>query len=159
LQSLFPCFSTPKRLLPSNTHAPTLPRESLSADQKSELLRVTVSDLRQFAAQLDEAQTVQTPGLSAQGTSPDGGDLPPQPLVDALDAALFRKQVSALHSWREWVCWANDTALRLGCVPLCLRPSNPRVPLANDTATGVGVPASPSSSAQPSRPRTHAAEN
>ena len=84
-------------------------RESLSPEQRGEQLRIGVPELRAWGGSVDE-------GHLPQAAVPEGEDHPPQPLVDALDGALFRKQVSALHSWREWGCWAHVAALRVGCV-------------------------------------------
>ena len=84
-------------------------RESLTPEQRIEQLRVSVPELRHWAGCVDD-------GHVPQPAVPEGEEHSPQPLVDALDGALFRKQVSALHSWREWGCWAHVAALRVGCV-------------------------------------------
>jgi len=83
-------------------------RESLSADARAQLLRVSLPELREYASSLDAA------AASAASRSESGEVV--EPLVEALDAALFRKNVSALHSWREWHCWVPPSALRSGCV-------------------------------------------
>lgn len=71
------------------------------------MLRIPLSELQKFALEQDAAV-----GLAAGVVEGDSS-----PLLDALDAALFRKAVSPALSWREWNFWASDAALRaLRCV-------------------------------------------
>jgi len=93
-------------------HAPPRPaarRKTLSPDARAAALRVPLAELRAYAASVDGSA-----GGEAFGSAGGGSETP---LLDALDAALFRKSVSACRSWREWHCWAPTSTLRLvGCV-------------------------------------------
>ena len=77
-------------------------RKSLSLEERAAALRVPLAALREYAAAAD----------AAAGACGDGAT----PLAEALDAALFRKCVSACRSWREWHCWTPTAELRAGCV-------------------------------------------
>jgi hypothetical protein len=103
----FWCTSQSLFLLTHSSPFPSNHRESLSLEQRGEQLRIGLPELRGWGASVDEGHVAQ---------AVVGEDNAAQPLVDALDGALFRKQVSALHSWREWGCWAHVAALRVGCV-------------------------------------------
>jgi hypothetical protein len=96
---------------------------------------VPLEELREAARASDAARAAGAAAAAAAAASaasapPAGANaaaappLPPPPppsdgvcLHDALEAALFRRQVSALRSWREWHCWAPLSIMRSQCVP------------------------------------------